>query len=293
MKHEKAFSMGGFYTFVLDSNMMLHNQVAESGSLAIENWLATAPARPVVRLLDLACGGEPVSVHRMMAHFPATNFEYTGVDLNPDQITKAREFKFSENVSKVHLIEGNAWDVSELLRGGQLAGPFDIVFSGMNLHHGTPEEIYCLLLQLKPLLAPGGLFMNHDFYRPEQSSYLRRPPFNPANPSESFAMVPVETLCASGKCPVAVAEANAADNDWRLPFVDKYRLSLRHLGAEEQGIDQVMDHVLTRDYPVSLSEMRKLCAAAGFTLQQLKLNSEKEPLGEYFLMVEGKVKQSA
>ncbi len=98
-----------------------------------------------VRVLDLACGGEPISLADMLARFPAPSFRCTGVDINPDQVEAARRFAFPSNVESARVIEGNAWDLRSLPDGA-----FGVAFMGMSLHHGTPEEVRFLARGLAP-----------------------------------------------------------------------------------------------------------------------------------------------
>ena len=169
MKQEKTFTKNGCYTFVLESNLLLHKQVADRARKFLSGWLLDKPADKPVRLLDLACGGAPVSISSTIAAFPEHVFHYTGIDINPDQAEAARRFQFPKNVVKIVVLEGNAWDFSSL----PLDEEYDVIFTGLNIHHGSPEEIYCLLLQCKTKLSQDGMFINHDFYRPGNSAYLR------------------------------------------------------------------------------------------------------------------------
>lgn len=280
MKKEKAFSKGGFYPFVLKNNLMLHKNVAQAGTAVLRDWLLTFVSDSPVRVLDLACGGSPVSICEMIAGSVSHQFEYTGVDINPDQIDLAKSFSFPANIVSVDLLEGNAWD---LVSAG-LKDEYDFVFTGMNLHHGISEEIFCVLCQIKERLAPGGLYMNHDVYRPEGAAYVRRPDSNPTNPTESFRMIGADIL-TNFKMPMTVVRPGDGRSDWRQPFVQRYRVAMRELGADEDGIDEVIGHVLARDYPLSVPEMCSLAGEAGLPLRQVDLRAANEPLKEYFCLV--------
>ena len=105
MKNEKAFSKNGFYKFVLDSNLMLHQHVAAAGTQVLTDWLKSQPLQKQIPVLDLACGGEPVSISKMLNNFPQRIFHYTGIDINSDQIEHAKtQFKFPDNVKTINLI---------------------------------------------------------------------------------------------------------------------------------------------------------------------------------------------
>ena len=283
MKNEKAFSKNGFYKFVLDSNLMLHQHVAAAGTQVLTDWLKSQPLQKQIAVLDLACGGEPVSISKMLNNFPQRIFHYTGIDINSDQIEHAKtQFKFPDNVKTINLIEGDAWNI-EFLPDKK----FDIIFTGMNLHHGTPEEIHCLLLQSVKKLSPSGIFINHDEYRPKHLPYLRRPNANPQNPSESFTMIQDNLLAAYQSTSLTFKEANPSnDSDWRATiFIEPYIEALKLRGAHSQGIKEVVSHVMTRDFPISVLEMEAIVDKAGFTYSYIDLKAQNEPLEQFFALI--------
>ena len=261
MRREKAFSKDGFYLFVLEANIMLHDNVAKYGQAVLSEWLAKAEFVQPIKLLDLACGGYPVSISRMMGGCPETTFHYTGIDINPDQVEAARKFAYPNNVRHVEVLEGNAWDLDKL----ELADRFDVIFTGMNLHHGTPEEIHAVFEQCSERLAMGGLFMNHDFYRPPGTPYLRRPQANPRNPAESFEMISRETLASFPMMQKSITTGNESGTAaWKNEFLERYQIALRNKGADDVGIQEVVTHVSGRDYPLSVSEVSDIAKASGF-----------------------------
>jgi len=282
MKQERAFSRDGFYMFVLESNLMLHEHVAERGQQLLLGWCQAKPRGASFKVLDLACGGTPFSISRMMAACSDREFHYTGIDINPDQVEAARAFKFSANVVKTTLLEGNAWDLSTLPPDES----YDIIFTGMNTHHGSPPEIYCLLLQVKGKLSPGGIYINHDLFRPATVPHLTRPQFNPEDPSESFAMVSDEILNKyhAGDL-ISPVDHDQIASDWRDQFLERYVEALQQRGAHEAGITQVVDHIRRRDFPVSTADIKVIAEQAGFNLSILDLGASAEPLYQYFSLV--------
>jgi hypothetical protein len=283
MKQEKAFSRNGFYMFVLESNVMLHDHAAVRGQQLLTDWCKKhSTAGATIRVLDLACGGTPCSIARMMAGCPQYKFSYTGIDINPDQIEAVRTFQFADNVVETKMLEGNAWDLSMLSSNEK----FDIIFTGMNTHHGTPEEIFCLLLQVKERLTLHGMYINHDLFRPVDEPHCPRPDFNPDNPTESFAMVPEDVL-ARYHADKLSSPIEAVNNppDWRKAFLDKYVIALRERGAHESGIKEVVEHVSRRDFPISTTDYRFIANHCGFDLEVLDLEAAGEPLEAWFSMV--------
>ena len=127
MRREELFSRSGFYGFLLKSNVLLHRQAVEAATDAFRPVLQAQGNAPVP-VLDLACGGWPVTLGEVMAAFPYVAFQYTGVDINPDQVASAtRQFPFPGNVVNRRIVEGNAWDLDAL----DIGGAFPLIFSGM------------------------------------------------------------------------------------------------------------------------------------------------------------------
>lgn len=283
MKQEKAFSKNGAYSFILDSNLLLHKQVSSTGRTYLQSWLQAFPKDRVLNILDLACGGEPRSISDMIEPITDRKFKYTGIDINPDQVNSARAFKYASNLVQTTIFEGNAWDFTHL----KLEDSYEIIFTGMNLHHGTPEEVYCLLVQCKSKLSAGGIFINHDFYRPASYSYLRRPQKNPKNPDESFAMIDEKVIDSifsrAGSIPFF-----ESGPEWRNDLIKRYVIAMKLKGAPQEGIDEVMEHVLARDFPISLPEMKAIASKAGLEFHMLELDAKTEPLSEFFSLVVAK-----
>lgn len=289
MKNERAFSRQGFYRFVLDANLMLHQNVADAGKSILSDWLssqtqsiASQPGKNY-SILDLACGGAPVSICRMTESLPAS-FEYSGIDINPDQVESARNYTFPLNYKSIRIIEGNAWDFLPVA-GGQ---KFDIIFSGMNLHHGIAEELFTLFAQVRQALNPGGLFLSHDFFRPHGEGYIQRPQEDPVS-GESFLMISPERLAKADLSNVVQQHGAVTENDWRISFIDKYRRALAAKNAAPEGIEEIMAHVANRDYPFSIAEVQEIARLAGIPLKQVALHSEHEPMHGFFCMMASEV----
>ena len=110
MRREALFSRSGFYGFLLQSNVLLHREATRDAIAAVRPLLGSDRNHRAIAVLDLACGGWPVTISDLMAAYPEHEFHYTGVDINPDQVSLAAStFPFPDNVSEKRLIEGNAW----------------------------------------------------------------------------------------------------------------------------------------------------------------------------------------
>ncbi len=276
MQNERLFNQSGFYGFVLQSNVLLHRQAAVVATEKLGGWLAEQPGNPAVRILDLACGGWPASIAAVMANHPHTQFHYSGMDINPDQVALASgHFEFPENVASRQILEGNAWDP---LRHG-IRGQFDLVYSGMNLHHGTPEELAFLAEELSVLIRQGGLFISHDVYRPDHTPYVRRPDANPQKPDESWQLVPPDLL--KRKAAAQSLQFDSTPAAWREDYLAVTHAALLDRGADRPGADETARHMRQRDFPVSCSDFQDIFNDAGFTVEICRFDEPNEPLSPY------------
>ena len=71
---------------------MFHTETIEIGVQILNNWIQKQNPKQPIRVLDLACGGLPISITQILGHFKDVDFEYFGVDINPDQIELANDF---------------------------------------------------------------------------------------------------------------------------------------------------------------------------------------------------------
>jgi len=276
MRREELFSRSGFYRFLVDSNVLLHREAARAAIEAYRPVLEAAATGAPVPVLDLACGGWPVTISEVMAAFPTAAFEYTGVDINPDQVARAAgQFPFPDNVVKARVIEGNAWELDAL----GLRDAYPLIFSGMNLHHGTPEEIWYLGLQLKARLSPGGLFFSHDVYRPDDTPYRRRPEVVGGERTE---LVSPERL-ASASVPDLdiVRESGGSDPSWRVDYLGRMYRTLIARGADPAGAGSTASHMRSRDYPISTQELRTIMEGLGLQVRVMRYADSAEPLGPF------------
>jgi SAM-dependent methyltransferase len=283
MRTEKIFSKNGFYSFVVHSNVLLHREAIEHGTAILHKKFKSRDGSKAIRVLDLACGGLPISIAELMRRFPEQEFHYTGVDINPDQIEDARHFRFPDNVRGIELREGSAWDLSEL----NLAAPYDFVYIGLNLHHGTPEEIYFLACQLRHLLTDDGVLMNHDWFRPNEEPYVRRPNHAPDNSANSFLLVEQDVLVAAEVPASNLPEAawSEIDPPWKIRYITRMSRLLLEQGGDRDGVAAGSQHIHERDYPVSVLEAEQVLRRAGFNVHHLNYKDSGAPLQEFFFMV--------
>ena len=276
MRREALFNRSGFYGFLLKSNVLLHREAAEAAIDAFEPVIEAWDGGEPVPVLDLACGGWPVTIAEVMDAFSDSRFTYTGIDINPDQVElAANEFPFPDNVAETRIIEGNAWELGDL----RLDDSYPIIFSGMNLHHGTPEEIWYLGWQLRDLLMPGGIFFSHDVYRPDHEFYRPRP--DVIDGTTAWLVNPAR-LTWAGVPDIRVGRDIArADPVWRVDYVDRMRRTLVERGADAAGADSTAHHMASRDFPVSTGEFSAVMTSLGLDVSVLRYDDSDGPLGPY------------
>jgi len=288
MKRETIFNAEGFYAKVVASNAITHDEAISIGTEIVERWLKHEKIiQQSVRVLDLACGGIPKTIAGIMAAFPELRFNYHGIDINADQVRKAqRVFQYPDNVVGRRISEGDAWNLDTL----RLNETHDIIFSGLNFHHGTPEELYLIALQIHDLLAPNGVLINHDIYRPSHLDFLRRPDRNLANNNESLQLIEDLKLASITMPDFGVWERrdSSSSQDWRLPFVEGLNAYLTKAGADLEGIQINAKHILNRDYPVSTDEVVRIFSEAGFDVVSHDLDHTDHPLRQYFAVIEAR-----
>ncbi|MFA4971036.1 MAG: class I SAM-dependent methyltransferase [bacterium] len=254
MKNEKVFSNGGFYQVVLTSNALLHTEAAKIGTNIVSKWLRTQHNSEPVRILDLACGGTPYTVLQIINGNDDYKFEYCGIDINPDQVAKASQtLECLKNVIRFEVLEGDIWNISAL----NLDRKFDLIFVGMNLHHGSSSQIKDLFIRMIPHFAASGLFLNHDLYKPE--------------------------ICST------VLTNKLSDSDWRKIFIDEQKAYLRQYNVDEKGLAENAVHIMKYDHPLSLTEAVALIANAGFTVKTHQMTAFNHLLGKYFAVIEAKL----
>jgi SAM-dependent methyltransferase len=283
MHREAVFNRAGSYAFVLESNALAHREALDVARRVVARWMAGRERSGPLRVLDLACGGAPVTIAGVMAGFPASTFDYTGIDINADQVERtARHFAFPKNVARVRVVEGNAWTPTRLVAEDR----FDLIYTGLNFHHATPEELSSLGYELQGILAADGILLNHDFYRPNAIASLRRPERADVPGVGGAALVDTVRLDALAMPDPGRGEGLAApDHDWRDDFLRDYSRYLRAHGLAEAGIAETREHVLRCDYPVSTDECRRLFEQAGFAVTVEGLAATGHPMGRYLAVV--------
>eukprot|EP00906_Rhabdomonas_costata_P015093 RCo021664 len=277
----QIFQKMGSYAALVHTNALLHREAVDTVCREVTSRFPQSEAAPL-KVLDLACGGEPLSVAAALARLSPAQFEYTGVDLCADQVQKARGFRFPANVVRAEVLQGSAWVLGPVLPKGE---QYDIVFCGLNTHHGTPEENYFLATELRRVLRAGGVFINHDVFRsPEYPHYERKP--DTGRNGESFAAVPSELLGSVSIPDLKVDELNPCDpshKNFRDLLVPRFEAALREKGLFPEDVAKLVDHVSQRDFPLSYDEMARIYSAVGFSSAPFRYDdSSAEPLRDVY-----------
>ena len=284
MHKEKVFSKEGSYELCVRSNALMHKESIDLNYAALRDIVPELYAKHgVIKVLDLACGAMPISLMGALSQFPDNKFEYTGIDINPDQIDKLQHYDFPSNITRVTTIAETAWELEFLSETDEFDDRYHLIFTGFNLHHGTPEELAFLALEIKQRLSNDGLFLNIDAYRPETEIYTRRPDVNPENPSESYRMIPTERL--SHRYEFMAKEQKLTDYpSWKLDMCQELTNIMTKAGGDESKINEVINHSMKRDFPVALSEMKMIFEEAGLKATTLPLHNKypDNPIAEYF-----------
>jgi len=107
------------------------------------------------QVLDLGAG-TGLSTLYLLKRFP--DARVTLLDFSEEMLSVARE-RFRDNPN-IDYVVGDYRSLS-------LEGPFDIVISGLSIHHLTFEEKQELIAKVFSLLAPDGEFLNADMVKGE------------------------------------------------------------------------------------------------------------------------------
>lgn len=273
MRHETVFSKGGAYRYIVEHDLLLHQEAMHTVHQILKKWAEAHPQQSTVRVLDLACGGAPIIIAKAMGEFPDRRFDYVGVDINHDQIASAHDYNFAPNTCTT-LEEADCWELDALIS----QGPFDIVFIGLNTHHAIPEELQYLAKQLRRLVNRDGFFINFDFFRPKTYTYLRRPDRAPHS-HENLQLVPKMHLTADD---ITVKHTGADATDWRQNFIHTYENIMRQHGMSKKMIAETIQHVSERDYPVAAEDWAQILARTGFETQIYTYKDSPSPLKQYF-----------
>ena len=109
----------------------------------------------VERLLDLGCG-DGILGRAVLKAYPGAAAVF--VDFSPPMMEAARKAAAAEGCRAVFLLEDfglKSW--ADAVRGH---GPFDLIVSGLAIHHQGDDRKREIYQEVFNLLRPGGLFLN-------------------------------------------------------------------------------------------------------------------------------------
>jgi ubiquinone/menaquinone biosynthesis C-methylase UbiE len=111
----------------------------------------------VERILDLGCG-DGILGRTVMVQYPEAHCVF--LDFSEPMIEAAKQKADSRRATfVVQDLSSNSWMQS-------LAKPFDLVLSGLAIHHLPDERKKALYQEVFDLLKPGGLFLNLEHVAP-------------------------------------------------------------------------------------------------------------------------------
>jgi len=111
------------------------------------------------RVLDLG-GGTGLSTEFLLKRYP--NAHVTLIDFSEEMLSVARD-RFRDN-PRIDFATGD-------YRSFSLEGPYDIVISGLSIHHLTFAEKQELTNRIYSLLSPAGEYVNADLARGENDLF--------------------------------------------------------------------------------------------------------------------------
>jgi SAM-dependent methyltransferase len=150
------------YRRVVDNDLMEHRGLTAALAAAIDGWLAERdPAAPSPHLVDLGSGDLGL-LPPLLRRLPLASF--TALDLNGAVLPLAAE-ALGPVPYPCRFAEG------DLLGWAEADGPpVDVVISGFAVHHLQEAEKERFLRGCRRRLAPGGLLLWADVFRPAGES---------------------------------------------------------------------------------------------------------------------------
>lgn len=145
------FNQWQIYKKVVDANYMFHREAYA----AIASKL---PDRPF-SFLDLGAG-DAQWTSRILAGRPVSR--YHAVDLAAPALELAR--------TNTLAFSGEKWFTQGDFVSNLPAEPFDVIFTGMSIHHLTREEKRQFIPRIRQLLNPGGRFLLYEVIRREEET---------------------------------------------------------------------------------------------------------------------------
>lgn len=120
-----------------------------------ETLIALLALRPPSRFLDLGAG-TGYTIRRVLDAYPEATA--TGLDVSPEMLGRARE-RLADRVARAELRQS---DIAE----PEIAGVYDAIVSVLAVHHLYPDQKRHLFSRIWEHIAPGGIFIIADYFRP-------------------------------------------------------------------------------------------------------------------------------
>jgi hypothetical protein len=66
MRREELFNRDGVYSAIVNHNLLMHREATELGGGILKTLFEGRPEKKPIKVLDLACGGLPISIADMI-----------------------------------------------------------------------------------------------------------------------------------------------------------------------------------------------------------------------------------
>ena len=145
---EAGFEQWSVFEKLRKNNRMYHNEVYQTLASVLQER-----SHPELRMLDLGCA-DASDIARVLA--PCTIAEYIGIDNVPAVLDQARTNLASLSCQQ-RFIDGDYLAGLE-----RVAGPIDVIWLGLFLHHLPSEQKRDFFQRAIQLLSPNGILLTHD-----------------------------------------------------------------------------------------------------------------------------------
>ncbi|EKD50415.1 MAG: hypothetical protein ACD_62C00545G0002 [uncultured bacterium] len=188
---------------LMASNVWMHTETAHVLAQQLAEWLSGKTILRPVQLADVGSGAVPITLCRILAElatakdpsFSRLLFHLAILDSDQQAINRFCDLAttpapgkdkwgkksadipsspFPKSIVEKRMLRGNTWSPTDVgrLRPEFLPQPVDVLFTGMLLHQGKPEQVYTLAQNVHSILTDGGLWLIHDLFMPDTEPYL-------------------------------------------------------------------------------------------------------------------------
>jgi hypothetical protein len=268
--------------FLLDKNIFLQRDAANAALTEISKWLGSLETSPpICRILDLSPPTWPSLAVKLASLFPDQLFEFSLVSTVSSAKRANVRQQFLPNLTLIS-VNDTPWNLDNF----GSAGPYDIILFALQTSTASVAEISYFISAAFSLLAPKGLFLNHDFFRPEATPFIGRPDYSFDTATESMRLVPEEKFESIVMLEMAEPNLTAKKpGDWRKAYISDVSIHLRARGADEATVFQVVRDFQRQEFPLTRTETLSALAQFGFKPRLIAYDDSEHPLQDYYSLV--------